>query len=87
VAAYPVVGPIDVVRHGVTGWLDEELDRAVHAALTLERSACRSHAESYTWQRATEQFIANLAPRAAAAAPGPQQVEAWTVMPLKDRRG
>lgn len=64
VAAYPVVGPIDVVRHGVTGSLAEDLGAAVLAALGLSRDDCRRYALGFTWEGATRQFLANLAPRA-----------------------
>lgn len=63
VAAYPVVGPIDVVQQGVTGVLDENLGVAVERALGLNRDDCRRYAQRFTWQRATEQFIANLETR------------------------
>jgi glycosyltransferase involved in cell wall biosynthesis len=60
IAAYPVTGPIDVVRHDVTGMLDPDLSRAAHAALTLDPADCRKHALQFTWQRSTEQFLSNL---------------------------
>lgn len=63
VAAFPVTGPIDVVNQGVTGYLDESLLRACENALSLDRRRCRAYAESRSWSRATNQFIANLAPR------------------------
>jgi glycosyltransferase involved in cell wall biosynthesis len=60
VAAFPVTGPIDVVRPGVTGCLDEDLGKAVQAALALDRDACRREASGYTWERASAQFLAHL---------------------------
>jgi glycosyltransferase involved in cell wall biosynthesis len=62
VAAYPVTGPIDVVENGVTGVLGEDLRAAALAALDLDRRACREHALRYTWEAATRQFVAALAP-------------------------
>lgn len=62
VAAYPVPGPADVVRHEVTGWLDQDLGTAVDKALDMDPAACREHAMGFTWQRSIEQFEANLAP-------------------------
>ncbi|HRP35754.1 MAG TPA: glycosyltransferase family 1 protein [Gammaproteobacteria bacterium] len=62
VAAYPVPGPADVVRHGETGVLDEDLAVAVRGALELDRGACRRQALENTWERATEQFSAHLVP-------------------------
>ena len=62
VAAFPVTGPIDVVVNGVTGVLSEDLRAAALTALHLDRRACREHALRYTWEAATHQFIASLAP-------------------------
>lgn len=62
VAAYPVPGPRDVVRHGETGILDEDLAAAVERALHLDRGACRRQALEHTWERATEEFYAHLVP-------------------------
>ena len=62
IAAYPVSGPRDVVRHGDTGILDEDLARAVRGALELDRNACRRQALEHSWERATEQFCAHLVP-------------------------
>jgi len=62
VAAYPVTGPIDVVANGVTGILSDDLRAAALAALKLDRNACREHALRYTWEAATQQFIATLTP-------------------------
>lgn len=60
VAAYPVTGPIDVVCHGVSGVLDEDLSAAVAGALRLDRSACRAAALERTWENATLQFLSHL---------------------------
>jgi glycosyltransferase involved in cell wall biosynthesis len=61
VAALPVTGPTDVVTDGATGALDEDLARACHRALGLDRETCRRYAESRSWQRSTEQFASWLA--------------------------
>jgi glycosyltransferase involved in cell wall biosynthesis len=61
VAAFPVTGPIDVVRHGVTGFLDADLETACRKALELDRDACRAHAETHSWARCADILLANLA--------------------------
>jgi glycosyltransferase involved in cell wall biosynthesis len=62
VAAYPVTGPLDVVEHGVTGWLAEDLGEAAARALQIDRTACRRAAEGKSWHAAAMQFLANLVP-------------------------
>ena len=60
VAAYPVVGPKDVVIHGETGWLDEDLKTAVEAALVMSPERCRRHALQFSWKQSLDQFESNL---------------------------
>ncbi len=68
VAAYPVTGPIDVVREGVNGALDEDLAKAAARALEVPRESCLAHARSQSWRRVAEVLLAHLAPVASAAA-------------------
>lgn len=56
VAAFPVTGPQDVVQHGITGWLDEDLQRAVLRALILDRARVRREAEAHAWPRYVDAF-------------------------------
>lgn len=60
VAAFPVAGPRDIVTGGI-GALDENLDRAIAAALRCSRAACARHGASFSWDVATDQFVAGLA--------------------------
>jgi glycosyltransferase involved in cell wall biosynthesis len=60
IAAYPVTGPIDVVRDGETGCLNEDLKEAALCALKLNPEDCLKQANEYTWKNATLQFIDNL---------------------------
>jgi hypothetical protein len=62
VAAYPVAGPIDVIRDPAAGVLSVDLRAAARAALELDRAAVRRCALRYSWATATQQFIANLCP-------------------------
>jgi glycosyltransferase involved in cell wall biosynthesis len=63
VAAYPVPGPLDVVGSAPIGRLDENLARAVEAALKIPPERCRAHALRHSWRACAEQFLGNLAPR------------------------
>ena len=71
VAAYPVTGPIDVVRNGVSGVLDEDLHAAAIAALSVDRDVVRNCALRFSWAEATRQFLASLAAQPPAAAIDP----------------
>jgi glycosyltransferase involved in cell wall biosynthesis len=62
VAAYPVTGPLDVVGQSDAGVLSEDLHAAALKALTLDREACRRHAQSFSWGESASQFAANLMP-------------------------
>ena len=62
VAAYPVPGPRDVLEPGVTGVMDADLARAIGGALRLDRGVCAARAREFTWDAATAQFLAGLAP-------------------------
>lgn len=61
VAAYPVPGPIDIVGPDV-GALSGDLRAACLAALSRDRTACRRHAERFTWERCAQQFLDALQP-------------------------
>lgn len=61
VAAFPVEGPIDVVRPGA-GVLDEDLGKAIDGALLCDPVTCRSHALKWTWESCSREFLSNLVP-------------------------
>ncbi len=61
VAAYPVVGPIDIITHPKIGALDRDLGRAVARALTVsDRAECARAGRQYTWENCTEQLLGNF---------------------------
>lgn len=62
VAAYPVTGPLDVVREGVTGALRSDLREACLAALELDRKQVREAALECSWKKAARQFESHLVP-------------------------
>ncbi|HEY6916115.1 MAG TPA: glycosyltransferase family 1 protein [Allosphingosinicella sp.] len=61
VAAFPVAGPIDVLR-GDVGSMDEDLARAIGDALAKERQACAAYGSGFSWAKSAEEFEAALVP-------------------------
>jgi hypothetical protein len=70
VAAYPVTGPIDVVRNAAGGVLADDLRSAALGAFALDRGAVSDYAQRFSWATATRQFIDNLHPRSRVAVKG-----------------
>lgn len=73
VAAYPVTGPIDIIKPGITGAMSEDLEAAVHEALRLDGERCRSYALERSWTSASIQFLNHLTP-----AHAPENVTAFS---------
>lgn len=63
VAAYPVTGPIDVLGDSNAGVMSEDLQEACLLALRIPREVARQHAEKFSWQVASEQFVQHLRPK------------------------
>ncbi|WP_428524134.1 glycosyltransferase family 4 protein [Roseibium sp.] len=59
VAAYPVMGPLDVIGDTGAGVLSENLAEACEAALDIPRDHCRNIALNYTWAASSRQFLDN----------------------------
>lgn len=62
VAAYPVAGPIDVVKPGLTGILGDDLSLAARSALALSPADCRAQALRNSWRACAEKFFSFLEP-------------------------
>lgn len=60
VAAYPVMGPLDILGDSDAGILDEDLRAACLGALAVDPVAARELALSFTWRRAALQFLDNI---------------------------
>jgi glycosyltransferase involved in cell wall biosynthesis len=60
VAAYPVMGPKDVIGEHPIGALDQDLRAACLRALTIPREACRAFALKHTWTESARQFLDNI---------------------------
>ncbi|MTH97792.1 glycosyltransferase family 1 protein [Roseibium sp. RKSG952] len=59
VAAYPVMGPLDVIGDTGAGVLSDNLEEAALAALDVPREHCRKIALNYTWAASARQFLDN----------------------------
>ncbi len=59
IAAYPVMGPVDVLTAS-TGAMDEQLERAVARALRLDRAACAAYGGQFSWRRSAQEFLQSL---------------------------
>lgn len=60
VAAYPVQGPQDVVDHGVTGYLRDNLKQAITECLILDRNDVILGSQRWSWDTAWTIFRDNL---------------------------
>ena len=60
VTAHPVNGPIDVIRDGVTGALDQDLGKAALRALAVDPKICRENAVRCGWEASAREFEGNL---------------------------
>lgn len=60
VAAYPVMGPLDILGDSDAGILDEDLRAACLGALEIDPVAARELALSFSWRRSAMQFLDNI---------------------------
>jgi glycosyltransferase involved in cell wall biosynthesis len=76
IAAYPVMGPIDIVTPGVTGILAEDLRTAALQALELDPAQVRAEAMKHDWLSVAEIFVDNIYRARGAARPAGRSVKA-----------
>ena len=62
VAAFPVMGPRDVIGTGDVGVLSDDLAAATLAALAIPRERCRAFALSHSWGRSAREFLDHIVP-------------------------
>lgn len=60
VAAYPVVGPKDIIEQGVTGFMDDNLITAINSAIKLNRNVVQQSSQKWTWENCWNIFKDNL---------------------------
>lgn len=82
VAAFPVPGPLDIVGlsgrgpdgmfPATIGVLHDDLTRAIHGALRLDPLAAAVYGAGYSWERATDQFLAAVTDAAGVEQNGPE---------------
>ena len=60
VAAYPVVGPLDILENGITGHMSEDLKASVDVCLGLPRDRVEQASQRWTWSQCWEIFKKNL---------------------------
>jgi glycosyltransferase involved in cell wall biosynthesis len=60
IAAYPVMGPIDVLGTSGTGVLDGDLRTAAIAALAIPRHRCTDYSLGFSWGESARQFFQNV---------------------------
>jgi glycosyltransferase involved in cell wall biosynthesis len=60
VAAFPCDGPLDVIDQGETGFMNENLQDAVHGCMQLSRQRVLEGSQRWTWENAWQIFKTNL---------------------------
>jgi glycosyltransferase involved in cell wall biosynthesis len=60
VAAYPVMGPIDIIGDSGAGILSQDLREAAIAALDIPKETALARARDFTWAGTTRQFLDNV---------------------------
>ncbi len=60
VAAYPVIGPLDVVESGRSGILSHNLRHACLKSLELSRHQAIERASQFNWKQSTQEFVRAL---------------------------
>ena len=56
IAAYPVTGPIDIIKNGVNGWLDKNIGIAIQKCLDIDRKKVYNESIQFSWAECYQQF-------------------------------
>ena len=57
IAAFPIMGPLDVIEEGVTGYALNNLEEAAIKCLSLKKEPCMEASKKFSWELTTERFI------------------------------
>lgn len=57
IAAYPVMGPIDIIEQGICGYTSENLQEAAISCLSLKKEACIQRASTFSWNDTAHNFL------------------------------
>lgn len=60
VAAYPEVGPIDILEQDINGVMNENLEYAISKCLYLDRDGVKDSSTKWTWENCWDIFKTNL---------------------------
>jgi glycosyltransferase involved in cell wall biosynthesis len=60
VAAFPVMGPLDVIADSGAGVLSQDLREAALQALTIPKEAAIARSRDFSWSASTQQFLDNV---------------------------
>ena len=60
VAAHNVMGPRDIITHGVDGFLSDDLSVAAQECLQLSKEKCREKSLLFSWEESGKCFVKNL---------------------------
>lgn len=60
VAAYPITGPIDIIKNNENGYLDNNLLTATQKALNIDRKSTFESSNIWSWEVCYRQFLDSL---------------------------
>lgn len=60
IAAYPVMGPLEIIAQGINGYALPDLKEAALACLSLKKKDCVKDSKKYTWEKSASQFLSHI---------------------------
>lgn len=60
IAAYPVTGPVNIIKNGITGYMHEDLVYAIESSLQMDRDVVFQESVEWSWENCWEIFKNNL---------------------------